>query len=43
MNERTRRLLDLYTDYLLVSFGQTSATGLAALVPQEISHDSTFR
>jgi hypothetical protein len=43
MNERTRRLLDLYTDYLLVSFGQTTATGLAALLPQEISHDQVTR
>jgi hypothetical protein len=27
---RTRELLDLYTDYLLASFGQAAATGLAA-------------
>jgi hypothetical protein len=31
--------LDLYTDYLLSSFGQTSATGLSCLVDGEISHD----
>ena len=35
--------LDLYTDYLAVSFGQTSATGLSALVDGTISHDSITR
>ena len=35
-------MLDLYSDYLLVSFGPTTATGLAALVP-ELSHDSVTR
>jgi len=35
--------LDLYTDYLLSSFGQTSATGLSRLVDGEISHDSISR
>lgn len=35
-------MLDLYTDYLLVSFGATTATGLARLVP-EISHDQVTR
>ena len=35
--------LDLYTDYLLSSFGQTSATGLSRLVDGEISHDSITR
>ena len=43
MTERTRRLLDLYTDYLLVSFGQATATGLAALLPQVVSHDQVTR
>jgi hypothetical protein len=43
MTERTRRLLDLYTDYLLVSFGQTTATGLATLLPHEVSHDQVTR
>lgn len=42
MTERTRRLLDLYTDYLLVSFGATTATGLPRLVP-EVSHDQITR
>ena len=31
--------LDLYTDYLLSSFGQTSATGLSRLLDHSISHD----
>jgi hypothetical protein len=31
--------LDLYTDYLLSSFGQTSATGLSRLLDQQFSHD----
>lgn len=35
--------LDLYTDYLLSSTGQTSATGLSRLVDGEISHDSVTR
>lgn len=35
--------LDLYTDYLLSSFGQTSATGLSRLVDGEVSHDSISR
>ena len=35
--------LDLYTDYLLSSFGQTSATGLSRLVDGEISHDKITR
>jgi hypothetical protein len=31
--------LDLYTDYLLSSFGQTTATGLAQLLDDSFSHD----
>lgn len=31
--------LDLYTDYLLSSFGQTSATGLSRLLNNSISHN----
>ncbi|CAA9271918.1 MAG: hypothetical protein AVDCRST_MAG93-2674 [uncultured Chloroflexia bacterium] len=42
MTTHNTRLLDLYTDYLLVSFGQASATGLARLLP-EISHDQVTR
>ena len=36
-------LLDLYTDYLISSFGQTSATGLSKLVDNSIKHDSITR
>ena len=35
--------LDLYTDYLLSSTGQTSATGLSRLVDGAVSHDSITR
>lgn len=36
-------LLDLYTDYLIASFGQTSATGLSNLLDNSITHDSFTR
>jgi hypothetical protein len=42
MTARNSRLLDLYTDYLLASFGPTTATGLAALLP-DLSHDQITR
>ncbi len=42
MDTRNARLLDLYTDYLLASFGQATATGLAALMP-DLSHDQVTR
>jgi len=35
--------LDLYTDYLLSSFGQTTATGLSRLLNGDISHDKVTR
>lgn len=35
--------LDLYTDYLLSSFGQTSATNMARLMDDQISHDDVTR
>ena len=37
------KLLDLYTDYLHASFGQTTATGLSRLLDGEISHDKFTR
>lgn len=37
------QLLDLYTDYLLSSFGQVSATGLSRLVDGAVSHDRITR
>ena len=42
MTTHNTHLLDLYTDYLLVSFGAATATGLARLLP-EISHDQVTR
>ena len=42
MTKHNLRLLDLYTDYLLSSFGATTATGLSRLVP-EVSHDQITR
>ncbi len=37
------KLLDLYTDYLISSFGQVTATGLARLLDGEVSHDQITR
>ena len=36
-------LLDLYSDYLISAFGQTTATGLAAVLNGQISHDRVQR
>src|SRR5574341_2277466 len=36
-------LLDLYSDYLISAFGQTTGTGLAALLAEQISHDRVQR
>lgn len=36
-------LQDLYSDYLLASFEQTTATGLSTLLEGEISHDQITR
>ena len=36
-------MLDLYTDYLISSFGPTTATGLSRLVDGEVSHDQVTR
>jgi hypothetical protein len=36
-------LLDIYSDYLLSSFGLTTATGLSALVNGSVSHDQVSR
>jgi DDE superfamily endonuclease len=38
-----KQLLDLYTDYLLASFGPTTATGLARLMDGTVSHDQITR
>ena len=37
------KLLDFYTDYLISSTSQTSATGLSRLLDNTISHDSITR
>jgi hypothetical protein len=37
------KLLDLYTDYLLSSFGPVTATGLARLLDGQVSHDQITR
>jgi len=36
-------LLDLYSDYLISSFGATTATGLAHLLEGDVSHDQVTR
>ena len=38
-----KQLLDLYTDYLVASFGATTATGLARLLDGTVSHDQSTR
>ena len=38
-----KELLDIYTDYLISSFGLTTATGLSRLLDGEISHDRIQR
>ena len=38
-----RVLLDLYSDYLVCSFGQATATGLSRLVDDRVSHDQITR
>ena len=35
--------LEIYTDYLISSFGATTATGLSSMVDGEISHDHVTR
>ena len=40
---KARRIADLYSDYLLASFGATTATGLSELLEGEISHDQVTR
>ena len=40
---KDNKLLDLYSDYLISAFGQTTATGLSSLLNGEISHDQVQR
>ena len=36
-------LLEIYSDYLLSSFGQTTATGLSGVLDGALSHDQVTR
>ena len=38
-----QELLDIYSDYLVSAFGQTTGTGLSALLDGEVSHDQVQR
>lgn len=38
-----QELLDIYSDYLVSAFGQTTGTGLAALLEGSVSHDQVQR
>lgn len=38
-----KELLDIYSDYLMSGFGQTTGTGLAELLAGSISHDQVQR
>jgi hypothetical protein len=38
-----KEILDLYTDYLISSFGPTTATGLSKLMNGDVSHDQVSR
>src|SRR5712692_7292404 len=40
---KQNELLDLYSDYLLASFGATTATGLSQLLEGTVSHDQVTR
>lgn len=37
------KILDLYSEYLISAFGQTTATGLSSLLDGQISHDQVQR
>ena len=37
------KIKDLYTDYLLSSFGKTTSTGMANLLDEVLSHDQITR
>ena len=38
-----KAIFDLYSDYLLSSFGQVTATGLSKLLEGDLSHDQITR
>lgn len=41
--KQNNKMLDLYSDYLLASFGATTATGLSELLSGDVSHDQVTR
>lgn len=43
MSNLNRRMLDLYSDYLISSFSYTTATGMSAMLNGSISHDQITR
>lgn len=43
LDSMQEKLLDLYTDYLISSFGQVTATGLSRLLDGAVSHDQVTR
>lgn len=40
---KNKELLDIYSDYLISAFGQTTGTGLAGLLGGRVSHDQIQR
>jgi hypothetical protein len=40
---KNKELLDIYSDYLISAFGQTTGTGLAGLMGGRVSHDQIQR
>src|SRR5258708_22098162 len=40
---KNKELLDIYSDYLISAFGQTTGTGLAGLMEGSVSHDQIQR
>ena len=40
---KNKELLDIYSDYLISSFGQTTGTGMAGLMGGSVSHDQIQR
>jgi len=40
---KNKELLDIYSDYLISAFGQTTGTGLAGLIGGSVSHDQIQR
>lgn len=43
IQKMNQKLLDLYTDYLSVTFGYATATGLSNMLDGSISHDAISR